>query len=130
MLEVIRAGLRLVVSDASVCGGVVTARQNPVSQAIHSFFINALTQQPTQKWWENWNDQFPTDIQNLIHQVKSTVTATRESKRVKVEKPAESKSLNTSERIVSMLKQFSETEIGLYLKSLEDKEERSGCGVE
>ena len=101
--------MRLVVSDASGCECVVRVRQNPVSQA---------------------NAQFPTDIQNLIHQVKSTAPATRESKRVKVEKPAENKSLNTSERIVGMLKQFSETEIGLYLKSLEDKEECSECEVE
>ena len=118
-------GLRLVVSDASACGGVVTTRDSPLSQPIHAFFVNALTQPATQKWWENWNAQFPTDIQNLIHQVKSTMTVTRESKRVKVEKPAENKNGNSSERILSMLKQFSETEIGLYLKSLEDKEECS-----
>ena len=98
-------------------------RQSALAQAVQGFFLTAFAQPPTQKWWEGWQSQFPTDIQNLVNQVKSSGLPPKESKRVKVERGAGEAKAGGVERVVAMLRQFSETEVVLYLKSLEGKEE-------
>ena len=72
--------------------------------------------------------QDPTDVQNLVNQVKCAALPPKESKRVKVDRGA-GEAKGGAERVVAMLRQFSETEVVLYLKSLEGKEERSAVSV-
>lgn len=128
MLELIRAGLKLVVSEPLPRERGVRRRQSALAQAVQNFFLAAFAQPPTQKWWENWQGQFPTDVQNLVNQVKCAALPPKESKRVKVDRGA-GEAKGGAERVVAMLRQFSETEVVLYLKSLEGKEERSAVSV-
>ena len=124
MLEVIRAGLKLVVSEPlpRECG--ISTSQSALAQAVQGFFLSAIAQQPTQKWWDSWQGQFPTDVQNLLNQLKSVSLPQKESKRMRLDRgPGEAKA-NGTERVVGLLRQFSEMEVVLYLKSLEGKEER------
>ena len=60
--------------------------------------------------------------------MKCAALPPKESKRVKVDRGA-GEAKGGAERVVTMLRQFSETEVVLYLKSLEGKEERSAVLV-